>query len=202
MSKKTIAIDIDDTIAETLEAFRKKANEYADSSLEPADYVIEADYWRYYEEVWERHGIADLVSTDRVYEDLHTDQSLVPLLPGAQFAVGELMKRYNIVLITARDPRWETATKKWLLQQFGDDAPELYFSQAHRDAKHKTKGQICVDLRAEWLIDDNVEHCLGALREGVVALLFGNYGWQHKAPNNLISCPDWQSVLEYFNGTN
>lgn len=198
--RKTIAVDIDDTIAESLEAFRKKANEHAGSSLGVEDYKIEADYWGYYEKVWEQHGIADLVNATKVYEDLHTDQSLVPLLPGAQFAVSELMKKYKIILITARDPKWEDATKSWLQDQFGDRAPELYFSQAHRDTASKTKGQICKDVGAEWLIDDNVEHCLGAVQEGVTPLLFGSYGWQYKAPNHLTRCHDWQAVLEYFDG--
>lgn len=196
--KKIIAVDIDDTIAESLEAFRKKANEHAGSNLAPDDYKIEADYWGYYEQVWEQHGITDLVNATKVYEDLHTDQSLVPLLPGAQFAVSELMKKYEIVLITARDPRWEAATKDWIRDQFGDRAPDLYFSQAHRDASSKTKGQICKDVGAEWLVDDNVEHCLSAVKEEVTPILFGDYGWQHHAPEELVRCEDWQAVLEYF----
>lgn len=189
--KKTIAIDIDDTIAETLEAFRKKANEHSGTSLAAEDYTIEADYWGYYEQVWAQHGMMDLVSTAKVYEDLHTNQSDVPLLPGAEFAVSELMKKYKIVLITARDPKWERATRDWLKGQFGVRAPEPYFNQAHRDSGSKTKGQICKDIGAKWLIDDNVEHCLSAVQEEVVPILFGSYGWQYRAPESLARCKDW-----------
>ncbi|MDQ2973642.1 MAG: hypothetical protein M3Q79_04150 [bacterium] len=198
MSKKIIAVDIDDTIVQNIEAFRIKANEYSNSDLTPEDYKIDGEYWDYHTKVWEQHGLTGKLDAVEIYEDLHSNQSLIPLLPGAEFAINELMKKYQIVLITARDIKWEQATKEWLTEKFGDKAPNLYFSLAHRDSSHKTKGQICKELGAKWLIDDNIDHCVKALEEEITPILFGDYGWQYNAPYKLTRCRDWQSVLDYF----
>lgn len=200
MSRPIIAVDIDDTISQSLEAFRVRANTFLGADLQPEDYTIAGEYWNYYEKVWDQHGLAGKVTVEEVYEDLHTDQSVIPLLPGAEFALDELMKRFEVVLLTARDSRWEEATRAWLVEQFGQEAPEVYFSRGHLDSSSKNKGQICKDMGAKWLIDDNVQHCITARDEGVTAILYGDYGWQTSVPADLVACKSWQEVLEYFDG--
>ncbi len=200
MSKRTIAVDIDDTLAQSLDAFRQRVNEQANANLTAEDYKIEADYWGYYEKVWDTHGLSNPFTSADIFGELHTNHDLVPLLPGAEFAVHELMKRFDVVLITARDLKWQEATKEWLQLQFGDKMPDVYFSGGHHNEGSKNKGQICVELGADWLIDDNVEHCLAAISEGVTPILFGDYGWQFTAPKELVRCGDWQTVLDYFDG--
>lgn len=44
MSKETIAIDVDDVLANSTEAFRIVVNERFGINLSPEDYQIEADY--------------------------------------------------------------------------------------------------------------------------------------------------------------
>lgn len=200
MKKSIIAVDIDDTICQSLEAFRIRTNEFTGANLKPEDYRITGEYWGFYERVWDQHGLTGETTVQEVYEDLHTNQSLVPLLPGAELAINQLSKDFDIVLLTARDYKWEAATKMWLIEQFGQEAPEVYFSQGHRDTSSKNKGQICKELGAKWLIDDNVEHCITAIDEGIIAILYGEYGWQVDAPKALVKCRDWQAVLEYFDG--
>jgi len=202
MKTPVIAVDIDDTIVESLDAIRQKANEYSGTNLSLEDYNTKGEYWGYYEKIWEQHGMADELDIMQICEDLHDNQSNIPLLPGAEFAVHELSKRFVIILITARDPKWESATTEWLKDQFGSIAPRVYFSQSHQDISRKNKGQICIELGAQWLIDDNVQHCITAMDEGVEAILYGEYGWQSNVPTELTKCKDWQSVLEYFDGKN
>ncbi len=197
MSKLTIAIDIDDVLSDSTEAYRRRVNEVTGADLTPDHYRTEGEYWGYYERIWAQHGLE--VDDEVLHHEMVDDQSRMPLVAGAEFAIGQLSSKYSLVIVTARDPSWESATRRWLDLHFGSIySPDLYFSEAHKDEGKKTKGQICKELGASWLIDDNVNHCKTATDEGVEAILFGKYGWHYDAPKELPRCETWFEVLEYF----
>jgi 5'(3')-deoxyribonucleotidase len=196
MKKPVIAVDIDDVIADSTDSFRREANKRFGVELTKEHYQVEGDYWGYYERVWRSHGLGNQISHDDLGDEMVKDQSHVPLLAGASIALAELSGKFDIVLITSRDPKWEAATHKWLNEHFGDLFRGIYF--AEKDSNKRTKGEICVNLGAFWLIDDNPEHCQSALDKGVKSILFGQYGWHHSAPANMVRCKDWPAVLEYF----
>ncbi len=198
MRRPTIAIDIDDTIADSTESLRLLVNKRVGVELSKEAYKVQGEYWGYYERVWEAHGLTGKVSHDDFAKEMVDDQSHVPLLPGALLAIQELSKRYTVILLTARDSSWELATRRWLRDRFGDFDVDLYFCESHKDAKAKTKGELCKDIEARLLIDDNVGHCQSALDSGVEAILFGEYGWHTNTPNGVRKCKDWQAVLEYL----
>lgn len=198
--KRIIAIDIDDVLADTTDVLRQFVNDQTGSQLTPEDYLVPGDYHRYYDRIWESHGIAKKINYEAFAQAMIRDQSAVPLLPGARAAIHHLSKKFHIVFITYRKSSWEMATKKWFKDYFAKDDVELHFTGHRDDEGYKTKGQLCRALGAEILIDDNPEHCLSALEEGIDALLFGSYGWSVNVPKGLIRCKDWGSVLEYLNG--
>lgn len=193
--KQIIAIDIDDTIAESTETLRKQVNQRLGVDLTSEDYAVEGEYWGYYERVWAMHDLQDVRYKDMISE-MAVDQSYVPLLPSAQYAIDTLSDTYDIVLITSRDAQWESATRRWLKQHFPGKEIDLYFTDSHRDASKMSKGQLCQQLGAYLLIDDNVEHCESALACGVDAILFGHYGW-NRANSELRRCQGWPDVLEF-----
>lgn len=197
---KTIAIDIDDVVADGTGSLIARVNERYGVSLTKQDYYdVGGEYWGYYERVWSQHDLHDTVDFDGLGIEMAIDQSHVPLLAGAEFAIKQLAESYKVVFITSRNIEWEHATHRWFKQHFEYDEPKVYFSTAHRDDKGKTKGQLCVELGAHVLIDDNVDHCQSAIDAGLSAVLFGDYGWQANIPETMTRCKDWQSVLEYFN---
>ena len=200
MKKPLLAIDIDDVIADSTEALRRVVNKRYDVDLAPQDYVLNDDgsYWGYYERVWAAHGLHH-VRYDVLHDEMARDQSHVPLLPGASFAIGELTKRYDIMLITARDLAWEQVTLDWLTSHFGSVFTAVHFAgRTKHGVKVPSKGQLCKELGAKLLIDDNTEHCQSALDQGVDAILFGDYGWHNGKTDGLKVCKDWPAVLEYF----
>lgn len=197
MSKPIIAIDIDDVIADSTDSLRLRANKKLGLNLDPEHYKVEGEYWGYYERVWQSHGVSADISLKDFDQEMVEDQFHVPLMPGASYAIGRLLEKYKIVLITARDFHWEKATREWLDSHFGKDVLELHIVGNRQSAK-ETKGEACIRLGANWLIDDNPAHCVSALKLGVKAILFGEYGWHYDAPNDLKKCKTWQDVLEYF----
>ncbi|MEK7471671.1 MAG: hypothetical protein AAB624_00290 [Patescibacteria group bacterium] len=200
MKQQLIAIDIDDVIAASTESVRLLANERTGSNLTEDHYKTAGEYWGYYERVWREHDLEDKLSYQDLSAEMAIDQLHVPLLAGAEIGVATLLEKHKTVLITSRDPGWELATIKWTKHHFGERIPELYFSRNHKDTKEKTKGELCIELGATWLIDDNVEHCLSAIKVGVGAVLFGEYGWQQNKSKELIHCKDWSAVIEFFDG--
>lgn len=198
MSGSVIAIDIDDTIAASTESLRLLANKHANVDLPEEAYLVQGEYWGYYERVWEEHGISGSVTFEDYADEMIADQSNVPLLPSALYAIKQLAKTNRVILLTARDRSWEHATRKWIDLHFPNIDIQLYFSNAHSDASGKTKGELCKELGVATLVDDNVEHCASAEEWGIKAILFGEYGWQHHAPDEMVRCRDWSAVLEYL----
>jgi 5'(3')-deoxyribonucleotidase len=179
MSKKKIAIDIDDTIAASTESLRLRVNEKAGVSIPASGYQIPAHYWGYYERVWQIHDVdVELADFEK-----------------------ELTSKFNIIFITSRHHSWEAATRRWLKNVFSDiPSIDIYFTDSHHNAHGKSKGQLCKELKAKILIDDNAEHCRSAIDEDVRAILFGEYGWHLDVDKRIIRCKDWQAVLEYLDG--
>jgi len=195
-TKPTIAIDIDDVIADSTDALRVLVNERTGATLTCQQYIdVGGEYWGYYERVWQSHGLTEVSYRD-IETELIADQSRVPLLAGAEFAIHRLAERFHIIFITARPKAWEQQTRRWFALHFGGEDIELYFCESYIDSKAKTKGQLCKDLGAQWLIDDNVSHCRSAIDQGIRAVRFGQYGWQTDIPAELIRCNDWPAVLE------
>lgn len=201
--RRTIAIDIDDVLASTTDALRIWSNDRSGSSLAPEHFMDAGEYWGYYERVWEQHGIGHILKYDDFHADVVRDEVVIPLLPSAEFAIHELTKTYNIILITSRSEDLEAVTKRWIDSHFGAHNIEIYFAKNHRyhyNQATKSKGQLCKELGASLLVDDSVQHCESALSEGIEAILFGEYGWQKPFPVGLKRCQDWPAVLEYLNG--
>lgn len=199
--KKTIAIDIDDVISETNDSVRQWVNSFTGANLKPQDYKVPGEYWGYYERVWEQNGIGDKIVYKNIDDAVTNDEVTIPILPGAAYAIKQLKDRFNVILVTSRNPLHEDYTRRWVDEHLGDEI-EIYFARNGRLGVGISKGEICKKLGAFILIDDNIEHCVSALENGIEAVAFGNYGWHMELESieGLVHCEDWPKVLEHFDG--
>lgn len=200
MKQDLIALDIDDVLADLTEAIRQRVNELTGGMLEPADYRVSSDYFGYYERVWANHEPTKSQQAAPLFAEMVEDQLHVPLLAGAAYGLQQLSKRFQLIFITARPPAMRQATEAWFAAYLPEVRPRLHFmgitSERHNGA---TKGELCQQLGASYLIDDNVKNCQSALDQGVKAILFGEYGWQSAATEAMVRCKDWPGVIDYFN---
>lgn len=198
--KFVIAVDIDDVIADSTESLRRLVNKRLGVNLTKEDYKVPGDYRKYYEHVWSQYNLTDKIKYVDLEDEMIISQSHVPLMAGAEEAVHELGKISRIIFITARHVSWEQATREWFKDVLAHDDIELYFSEGMRNTGAMTKGQLCRQLGADWLIDDNPRHLLTAWKEGIRTILFGDYGWHHAVdtPDTTVRCKDWRQVMEYF----
>lgn len=197
--KQKIAIDIDDVISGTNEAVRLWGNRTSGVELAHEDYYVPGnEYWEYYDRIWAQHGIDNKLDFNVFEAELIKDQSQVPLIASASLIIKELQKRYHIILLTSRNPALEAGTRVWLKEHIAGDV-ELYFAKNGRMKIGRSKGELCKELGAFMLIDDNIEHCQSAIDNGVEAIVFGQYGWQTSEVEGAVRCKDWPAVLEYIN---
>lgn len=200
MERRRIAVDCDDVIANVNDSMREFINESYGFNHTANDYRVEGEYHRYWERIW---GIPEGQSVDWFSRYISSGR-MAHLMPvdGALETLEGLRARYSLVLVTARSSLEVGYTEQWLAQH----APKLFdevafMHQWRRDESHQvTKGDICRELGADYLIDDNYNHCAGAATLGAQAILFGEYGWnkQDELPPNVSRAKDWAAVRGFF----
>ena len=200
MKKKVIAIDVDHVLADSTEALRLVVNERLNVNLLPEHYKIPGDYWNHYEEVWRRHGVDDQISLEDIEPMMEANQSHVLPHRGAEKVLQILSKQYSLIIVTSRPYSWRSATENWLANNFPRIFSKVLFTNDLKNSTPKSKGQLCAENDVSWLIDDNIEHAKSAIGHNINVVLFGDYGWHHKAPADITRCRDWAAVLEYFDG--
>jgi 5'(3')-deoxyribonucleotidase len=195
MKKQIIAVDIDDVLADSTEALRLEVNQRLGIGLQAEHYNIAAPYWGYYEQVWKQHGAN--ITLDELDSQMEASQMHVAPARGAKSVLRHLHQQFAIIAVTSRAATWRPATEQWAEHHFGGIIDKIVFTDNSRGARQTSKGIICASEGAQWLIDDNYEHCASAEVCGVQPILFGEYGWNQQ-PSDFIRCKDWQSVKEYF----
>lgn len=196
--KPIIAVDVDDVLAHSVEAFRLDVNQKTGAKLNPGHFQVAGEYHRYLDRVLGSNGIDYDAIKDELFQRMIKDQSHVPAQPGAMTALQTLSNHYDMVVITARAPEWEPQTRIWLQKHYPGMFKNVHFAGNRRDASKKTKGDMCLEVGASYLIDDNPEHALDAVEKGITAILFGEYGWHVNITDDMVRCKTWKDVQKYF----
>lgn len=196
-NKKTIAVDIDDVLAANAAGFVKFSNERWGTNLTPADYQ---EHWG---ELWK---IDQLDEVQRRSDELHSsgvigtyahDESAVAVLE-------HLRKKYRLVIVTSRRRMIEKETFAWIDSYFRGIFDEVHFAgfwdKTTTESIAMTKADICKQIGADYLIDDQCKHVEAAAGAGLKAVLFGNYGWNQMSPlpKGVVRCSTWSEVQDFF----
>jgi len=197
--RKIIAIDVDDVLGSQNEAMMRFANKKYGLKHTIEDYTVEGPYWGYWENVW---GVTPEEGERRVqeYHDSGGLDTHEPLFQAIE-AIKQLQKKFDLVVITARQDTYKEQTHAWLEKHFSAAFKDVHFLAIWNDGPKETKAEVCKRMGAAYLIDDNADHCRLASEVGVQALLFGVYGWNkavNDLPSGVVRVKDWGEVLEYF----
>jgi uncharacterized HAD superfamily protein len=195
-----IAIDIDDVIADTLGAVHIWANAKAGASFELHHYHTDDEYWDYYNNIWARHGFEGKLVFEDFLDEMIVDQSNIRPNDDAKRVIKALMKKYEVVFLTARPPAVQEETRKWLDKNIDTSIPLYLACNPILNETALSKGEMCNELGVGLLIDDNIDNCNSALDHEVEAIVYGHYGWNKNAPDSMTRCLNWAAVLEQVNG--
>lgn len=200
--KPVIAVDIDDVLSASAQAFIAFSNRKWGTNLGIEDFdedwgsMWEISHEQTMARAREFHDSGIISSYD------HYDAAL-PVLQ-------HLQERYSLVVLTSRNLRMDEETKEWINKRYPGLFREVYFSGIYDDvpsdkaqiACRTTKAEMLQRIGASYLIDDQPKHVIGAAEIGLHAILFGLYPWNREAdlPSGVTRCETWQKIGEYFDG--
>lgn len=200
MAKKIIAVDIDDVLSLSAEGFAQFSNDRWGMQLTVDDY--DEDFAKAWGVPLEQ---AKLMAESFLSSGIHAEyahfEEAVPVLR-------KLGQKFHLIVVTSRRQRLKPETEAWIDRHYKNIFKDVVYAGFFDDAEnahkqlHQTKAQLCLDLQADFLIDDQPKHCLAAAECGMRALLFGNYPWNRHLENsrNLTVVSSWQAVEQYFAG--
>jgi len=198
MGKPIIAVDIDDVLAAEAAFIVAYSNKRWGHALAVTDY----------QEFWEAMWDVDHEEAERRAVELHQpgiEGSYEPI-QGARDALARLHQKFELVTVTSRRELVRSETLDWLKKHLGDVFSRVLFSGiwdgGKRGAHKLTKTEILQSIGAQFLIDDQLKHCLSAAEAGINAVLFGDYPWNQSdsLAVRVARCSDWKAVLDYFDG--
>ena len=197
--KQIIGVDIDDVLAANAEGFINFSNQRWGTRLRPEDYTEHwAKLWQVdIEEVERRAG--ELHDSGVIAAYRHNDAAL-PVLQA-------LKADYTLLAMTSRRISIEQLTRQWIDTHYKGIFDDVKFAgifdvPVNAEIHTLTKSDLFSQHKVDYVIDDQLKHCMAAADLGIDALLFGNYTWNQTdqaLSGKVARVSDWQAVLEYFN---
>ncbi len=165
----TIAIDIDEVLADTITVFLKYHNDTYGTSFGYPDML--SNDWR----ISLNLNTSELTERITAFDSaghIHT----VPPVSGAVEAVKRLASKHKLIALTSRWGMAVQATKPWIENNFSNLISEVHFSSnpfvtSDLHLGKKDKGQICKDLSVKLIIEDSVSFAKQCSDAGVPVIL-------------------------------
>jgi uncharacterized HAD superfamily protein len=189
-SKKIIAVDIDEVLADFFSYFVYFHN------LMYKTKVSKKDMKKYYlNEVFEVDR-AEMHIRYMEFKSLHLLEQLNPV-KGAVDGLKKLIEMgFDLHLVTARPQIIEEETRKWLSVHFKDIYLPIHFTHPGTgNSHHLKKSEICKEIGAEILIDDHMENALDCAENGIkVFLMDAPWNQTEDLPPNVVRVKSWKDI--------
>jgi len=199
VKKPIIAIDIDDVLAKSAQNFVEYSNNHWGTLLTVDDY----------DENWTKLWQVDNEEAGRRSQE-YLGSGILGTYEHNEDAIEvfeKLKEDFKLIVVTSRSTWLKDETTVWIKNKypyiFTDE--DIYFAGIWDkgvcdEAIISDKGDFIMNLGADYIIDDQLKHCIGAARCGIKALLFGDYGWNRleDLPSRVDRVRNWSEVLEYF----
>ena len=179
MRKPILGVDIDNVLADSDVRLRAMIREMCGIDLREVQMI------RY---GYEEYGVT-MEQLGEVFRVFNTETCrTLKLVPGAKAAMQQLALRYEIALVTSRDPESKAGTEYWLR------AKGLPYDQLHfNDEKHS----LGIPYRA--FIEDRHEHAHRIAETGTaVYLLTRPWNARPLAHPNVHRVENWAEILDHL----
>lgn len=189
--KKIIALDCDDVLIDLNEGLHPFHNKHFGTNVTPED-LNTYNLW----EIW--HCAQEDV-VERVFRFYDSDEfmDLVPVA-GAVEGVAELKEKYGLIIVSTRPPFLLERTRRSVEKHFPDCFDEICLTDF--TARKLKKSQVCLELGADTLVDDNFGNVKDSVEHGIRSILFRrrwNISYSDSQLKNLgiIPAKNWEEVV-------
>ena len=169
-----IAIDLDDVLSNTYEVFIEFINERIETPIRFNDMIN-----------YHLHEILKISRGKEIEAIREFDNSkffdMIEKKEGSSEAIKDLKKKYELAVITSRPLDIRNQTVNWINKHF-PEIKNVYFINKDYYNETKSKAEICKEINAEIIIEDNLDYAKECLKENIRVLLF-DCPWNRK--NNL-----------------
>ncbi|KAI8071549.1 hypothetical protein BC940DRAFT_330788 [Gongronella butleri] len=197
---KTIAVNLDNTLTNTLSALLQWHNDTYHTQYKWHD-LTTTDLWR----VW-GGSEEDTCNKIRQFYQSEYFHNIKPIDDFALEALKMLKKRkFHLVIITSRQQFIAEETKRFVDKHYPGIFESIYFcnlglSETEQlEYMSKTKSAICRDIGVDVMIDHQMEHALDCASLGVDVLLYdrrGQYQWNHQQQEAQVTrVRSWREII-------
>jgi 5'(3')-deoxyribonucleotidase len=173
----TVAVDVDEVLGRFVHSLNAFCLETYDAEYDTQDYFV-YDFAR----VWQ---CSQDESNHRVHEFFTSNhfRDGIEVIPGSYDSLQNLKKNctnLNLNVVTSRQHVIQEQTLEWLETHFPDTFDAVHFGNHFAlEGTSKKKSEICADIGARVLIDDNPWYAMECAEAGIHVLL---YDWNLEYP--------------------
>lgn len=188
-----IGIDVDEVLAEMVEAFLEYHNHTYGTNYVKKDmfsYSFHKVLGGTEEET--KKKILDFFTTDFFYD--------LKLVAGAKEGIASLAKNYQLSVITARPHLIRQQTEQLIAKHFPNYFSTItHTNEWHGVGKALRKSEVCTEKNISVMVDDSLKHAIDCASKGIYVLLadFG-YPWNQadRLPKNVKRVHSWEEIVE------
>lgn len=188
-----IGIDVDEVLAELLEAFLEYHNRKYNTNTQKKDMFSDS--------FLEVFGGTKEENQQKVLDFFKSEhfQNIKPVKRALEI-IKLLAKEHQLCIITARPYIIRQETEQWLLRHFSNSFHCINFTnQWHGIGEKQLKSYIGKKHKIDVMIDDSLYHALDCASQGIYVLLadFG-YPWNktEKLPENIKRVHSWDEIAK------
>lgn len=189
LEKHTIAVDLDDVLFDFIGYFFEWHNQQYGTEIEREDMGMGRLIW----DVWDgtKEEAAERIPT--FFQDV--DMFSMPPMEGAVKALNRLKERFRMYVISARDTSAVKVSESWIEKYFSGVFEEVHLGIANPmdQGEGVSKAEMCVQVGAKLLIDDQIVHARECANLGIKLLVLGDNPWSRERtlPLNSYRVRNW-----------
>ncbi|MDO8511136.1 MAG: hypothetical protein Q7S55_03135 [Nanoarchaeota archaeon] len=192
-----IGVDIDEVLAELLEAYLRYYNQKYNTKTQKEEmfsYSFREVLGGTEEE--NQQNLLDFFKSEYF-------QNIKPV-KGALKSINLLAQKHRLCIITARPHIIQKETEQWLLKHFPDDFHSINLTnQWHGKGEKQLKSEVGKKQNIQIMIDDSLQHALDCAAQGIYVLLADfSYPWNQtseKLPENIKRVRSWEEIVAEIN---
>jgi len=145
-------------------------------------------------------------STEEAVADVNAllgfDHSHLEPIIGAQDVTRSLSRKYDLIVVTARDKKLTDTTLTWVEHHFpGIFSDVVLTGNPYASESYERKVDVCQKLGAFVLVDDSINHTTKCVEAGLGGILFGDYPWNQidgELPTGITRVSNWQTIAQHL----